>query len=916
MGGAPGGGGLTNVGGLAISLQGKTDGFESAMSSARSEVDQTEGSMQSVEDSAINLRGAFLAAAGATTALTAALGGLVRAGAPVEATFSTVEVLSGATADQMDRMREMSSQLGAEMPLTMTEIADSFEQLTRRGLEVEEALASVDAVSQLAVASGLDMGRAAAIATNAMNAFQLEAEQVQSVVDGMAGAAANSAADVEYLGDAMRYAASSANQLGVSVTELNAAAATLADTGVVGTQAGTGMDAVMRSLSSPTNQATEAFEELGLAVEDFYDEEGNLKSFVDVADTLGDAMEDLDPRERQDALQRAFGDQGARAIGPMVNQTDSLRENLQAISESQVAGGLAALEGITDDELEAREAMLGFNLETEGSTQELLEQFMDEAESEEDLAFMLEAGLALEPGAAEAFANQVAEGDASTAELAESLDDATTSADLAAAAMDNVQGQLTYLRGSASALAYEMFRGAEPALSAFLDVGMAIVDGIGEMPWLLRGIGAALSVATFAAAGLTAALGVLYAQQLAVTVAGSSAMTTLYGLATANYTVAGSATAAAGGLRAAAVAARGLMVAMGPVGWAFLAASAAFAIFQSGVLGGIAEWLGLGAEAEMVASALGSTFSWLGGMLGSAASGTWSLISGFGRLLGIFVRILALPIVLPISILGATLRRTGEAASAFSDTMSTAASVVGTLIRTFAMLSPPGLVLWFARAAMQGDGLINTLGSLSDAPDAVRDAFMEAIDPLVRFHDWITSIIDLVPQLADVPIIGTLVSGMDDDTGMLEAGAEAATGAIASYLPSSDAERGPLANLTERGAALPQTLTQGIEQGGSVLPGSAAGMVGQLTGTASPQMPMAPPTPIGGGGGGAATAGGGTQQAGGTGTNVTVNAEVRFEGSSGSGGLSEERVERIAERKTGELAEEINQERRKMAEGR
>ncbi|MFR9721689.1 hypothetical protein ACL00X_20490, partial [Aeromonas diversa] len=65
-------------------------------------MDDAEDSMDAVDQKARGLKGAFLTAAAGTTALAAGLTGIVRAGGPVEATFSRVEVLAGATSEEMD----------------------------------------------------------------------------------------------------------------------------------------------------------------------------------------------------------------------------------------------------------------------------------------------------------------------------------------------------------------------------------------------------------------------------------------------------------------------------------------------------------------------------------------------------------------------------------------------------------------------------------------------------------------------------------------------------------------------------------------------------------------------------------------------------------------------------------------------
>ncbi|ADJ14468.1 phage tail tape measure protein [Halalkalicoccus jeotgali] len=974
MSGAPGGG-AQPVGGLSIVLQGDTQSFTTAMGAARGELDQTEAEMDAVDGKARALEGAFLAAAAGTTALVAGLAGIVRAGGPVEATFSRVEVLAGATTEEMNAMRDMSSTLGAEMPLTMTEIANSFEQLTRRGLEAEEALAAVESVSQLAVAGGLQMGQAASIATNAMNAFGLEADQVSAVADTLASVASSTAADVSGLGDAMRYAATSANQVGLSVTDLSAAVGTLSDAGLDASTAGTSMDAMLRSLVNPAGKAEEALSELGLTTDDFFDEEGNMRSIGEVATMLDEQMADLSAHERSQLLNQIFNARGARAMGSLIAQSESLNETLQETAYSQAGGAIERLQGLDDEALATRQAQVGFELRP-GSTEDVLQQISEQASSQEEAAFMLEAGLAIDSGAAEQLAPQLANAEGSFKDLAASIDEATTSADLAEAAMDNVQGQITYLRGSASALAYEMFQGAAPGISAFLDVAMTAADALGEMPWLLEAMGAGMVVATGASLALTAALGAAIVQIKLQNLAAMSAMDSTYGYAAAQHilsgasraaagaqwlmtastgqltsalwasragslataaskmTLTGAVTAAGGAMKGAAVAAKGLLVSLGPLGWIVLGITAAWAAWRAGLF----DWLGIGQEADAVVGILTGTIGGLWNIITGVAGATWSFIKVLGRLGGILIKIAALPITLPISLIGAAFRAAGDAAGYFTGFLKRAASPiestrshietihtavdrfnerfggaadrVATFIRVLSLFTAPGLVYWLVRAATGADDLEEKLGPLggliqgvADAGNAFVDWAVEgtigrlndrlevwayrlgvargvlrgllnigsafaswalspvldrinertaaakqrfdsfkqginaAIDPFRRLLAWMQRVIDKVPDLPskeDIPIIGGLFGGDDQpaaggaepgaDSQALgktyASGANAGEGAVesvassiaetaASYLPSSDADRGPLSNLTEQGRALPETLALG-----------------------------------------------------------------------------------------------------------
>ena len=77
---------------------------------------------------------------------------------------------------------------------------------------------------------------------------------------------------------------------------------------------------------------------------------------------------------------------------------------------------------------------------------------------------------------------------------------------------------------------------------------------------------------------------------------------------------------------------------------------------------------------------------------------------------------------------------------------------------------------------------------------------------------------------------GTVADGVAANAEALPGAVEGAAQEAAELLPSSDAQRGPLSNLTASGAALPRTLAQGITQGAGALESAVQRALGPLAG--------------------------------------------------------------------------------------
>ena len=96
---------------------------------------------------------------------------------------------------------------------------------------------------------------------------------------------------------------------------------------------------------------------------------------------------------------------------------------------------------------------------------------------------------------------------------------------------------------------------------------------------------------------------------------------------------------------------------------------------------------------------------------------------------------------------------------------------------------------------------------------------------------------------AGLGISGALAQGIRDGTPKALAELETALKQAREFLPSSDAKRGPLSDLTASGRAIPETMARGMEQGSSALTGSlAANLPTPGAGAAAPRQAAGSPS--------------------------------------------------------------------------
>lgn len=263
-----------------------------------------------------------------------------------EQRLSAIEAVSGATAAEMDKISDKALQLGKDTAFSATESASAMEELIKAGLSVDEVLnGAADATVNLAAAGEIALPDAAMIASNAMNQFNLAAEDMVMVADSIAGAANASAIDVSDFGQSLSQVGAVANLVGLSFEDTAIAIAQMGNAGIKGSDAGTSLKSMLSRLQPTTKEQAELMRELGLVTADgsnaFYDQEGNLKSLRDVQETLAQSLAGMSAEQKQAALQTLFGSDAIRAAAVLADEGaagyDKMSEAIGKVSAADVA---------------------------------------------------------------------------------------------------------------------------------------------------------------------------------------------------------------------------------------------------------------------------------------------------------------------------------------------------------------------------------------------------------------------------------------------------------------------------------------------------------------------------------------------------------------------------------------------------
>lgn len=221
-----------------------------------------------------------------TTPIVALGGFALKTGMDYEASMSKVQAMTGASADEMEQMKEVARELGATTRFSANEAAEGMAFLGMAGFDTNEIIATMPGLLDLAIAGQLELGAAADITTNILSGFGMQAEDTGRVADVLAYAASNANTSVEQMGGAMSYVGPVAAGAGISIEETAASIGILSDAGIQGERAGTALRSMIASLQNPTGQTAKALEDLGLSADDV---NPSMHSLTDILKTLEDA---------------------------------------------------------------------------------------------------------------------------------------------------------------------------------------------------------------------------------------------------------------------------------------------------------------------------------------------------------------------------------------------------------------------------------------------------------------------------------------------------------------------------------------------------------------------------------------------------------------------------------------------------
>ena len=276
--------------------------------------------------------GTKLASMLATVGVGRAIRGVVRGASDYQEEVTKTAAIEGGGANfaQIDEGIRATAQVAAGTPQEVAELATELARMGRTADEITGSLNGIVLGAEATSTSFADMGR---IVGTTMQVFDIDVSKTERAVDILTAGANNSAQNILILGESLKMAAPTAATLGLTLNDTVATLGLLANAGIKGSEAGTGLktglqrlqiaasgaDGKLLGITRGSKMLTTAMKELGAEV---LGADGKLKPMDETLKALRDGIAGRDEGEQMEIMKALFGtDQGSKFLA-LIGQSD------------------------------------------------------------------------------------------------------------------------------------------------------------------------------------------------------------------------------------------------------------------------------------------------------------------------------------------------------------------------------------------------------------------------------------------------------------------------------------------------------------------------------------------------------------------------------------------------------------------
>lgn len=254
--------------------------------------------------------------------------------------------IAGATAEQAQRLLQITQEVNRQTPLTNLDIASGARYLAMAGNSADAIEKMIEPAAKLASIFDMQLGGKGGVAdmmTNIMATFGIAAVDAKKTADILAVGTTSANINLTDLAQSLQYSGATFRNAGVDLKTAVAAIGVLGDQGIQASSAGTALANMLRyltlSITGQKTKGTKMLAAMGIDREDLIDARGNLKSLGDLISIIGAKMARLSGTAREVAMYNIFGVRGQRAASSLFqalwNGSNKMQTMIDKESESE-----------------------------------------------------------------------------------------------------------------------------------------------------------------------------------------------------------------------------------------------------------------------------------------------------------------------------------------------------------------------------------------------------------------------------------------------------------------------------------------------------------------------------------------------------------------------------------------------------
>ena len=245
-----------------------------------------------------------------------------------QAQMSTVQAISGASAESMKDLTAKAKEMGATTQFSATEAGQAMQYMAMAGWENKQMIDGIGGVMNLAGASGESLARVSDIVTDALSAFGLKAGDAGHFADVLAAATSKSNTSVGLMGETFKYVAPIAGAMKFSIEDTSLAIGLMANAGIKGSEAGTALRSTLTRLVKPQSDTAKALDAMGIKAANA---DGSIKPLRQTLLDLRSRFKGMTEEQKAQAAASIAGQEAMSGFLAMMNESD---ENFNKLANS------------------------------------------------------------------------------------------------------------------------------------------------------------------------------------------------------------------------------------------------------------------------------------------------------------------------------------------------------------------------------------------------------------------------------------------------------------------------------------------------------------------------------------------------------------------------------------------------------